>query len=149
MRTLLEIRGAREHNLRGLDLDLPRDGLIGLAGVSGSGKSSLAIDTLFREGQRRYLQTLSPRARRFAAEIDRADVERLDGLRPAIAVDQRARAFGRRSSVATLTEIHELLAALFARFGVPHCPRCDDALAPQSSERIAERICTEATGRRA
>ncbi|MBL8897935.1 MAG: hypothetical protein JNM84_09930 [Planctomycetes bacterium] len=148
MRPLLEIRGAREHNLRGVDLDLPRDGLIGLAGVSGSGKSSLAIDTLFREGQRRYLETLSPRARRFARSIDRADVDRIAGLRPAIAVDQRSRAFSKRSTVASLTEIHDLLSALFARFGVPHCPSCAIALAPQSAERIAERICTEVSGRR-
>ncbi|MBK9383940.1 MAG: hypothetical protein IPN34_03825 [Planctomycetes bacterium] len=149
MRSLLEIRGAREHNLRGVDLDLPRDGMIGLAGVSGSGKSSLAIDTLFREGQRRYLQTLSPRARRFARAIDGAAVDRITGLRPAIAVDQRSRAFSKRSTVASLTEIHDLLAALFARFGVPHCPACACALAPQSAERISERICSEAVGRRA
>jgi len=122
--TRLVVRGARRNNLRGADVDLPQDQLTVITGVSGSGKTSLAFDTLFAEGQRRFVESLSTYARRFFSRLDRAPVDRIEGLRPAIAIDQKAGVKNPRSTVATATEIHDHLRLLYARIGVPHCPRC-------------------------
>src|SRR5262245_54842130 len=121
----IRIRGARVHNLQKVDLDLPRDRLIVITGPSGSGKSSLAFDTLFAEGQRQYIESLSTYSRQFLNQLERPDVELVDGLAPTISIDQRAGSQNPRSTVATVTEIWDYLRLLYARAGLPHCPRCD------------------------
>src|SRR5580765_3316899 len=118
----LVIRGAREHNLRNISLDLPRDKLVVLTGLSGSGKSSLAFDTIYAEGQRRYVESLSAYARQFLGLMDKPDVDQIDGLSPAISIDQKTTSHNPRSTVGTVTEIYDHLRLLFARVGVPHCP---------------------------
>ncbi len=130
----IRIRGARQHNLRDLDLDLPKNRLIVFTGVSGSGKSSLAFDTLFAEGQRRYVESLSNYARQFLANLPRPDVDEIEGLAPTIAIDQAARSHNPRSTVATITEIYDHLRVLYAAIGVPHCPRCGREIGSQSRE---------------
>ena len=134
------IRGAQEHNLKHVDLDLPRHRLIVLTGVSGSGKSSLAFDTLFREGQRRYLESLSAYARQFLGQIEKPRVEHVAGLSPTVAVDQKTTNRNPRSTVGTITEIYDYLRVLFARVGTPHCPKCGQEIERQSPEQIVERI---------
>jgi len=136
----IRIRGARQHNLRGINLDLPRNRLIVFTGVSGSGKSSLAFDTLFAEGQRRYVESLSNYAKQFLANLPRPDVDEIDGLAPTIAIDQAARSQNPRSTVATITEIYDHLRVLYAAIGVPHCPRCGREIGSQSREAIVGRI---------
>lgn len=146
----IEIRGARAHNLQGIDLDLPRGGFIVFTGVSGSGKSSLAIDTIFAEGQRRYLEGLAPGARRLLEELPRPPVERLDGLPPTLCVGQLDRVAGNspRATIATLTEIHDFLRLLFARCGEVHCPSCGRALACCSVEQIVSAAASLPEGSR-
>ena len=118
----LIVRGAREHNLKNVSLDLPRDSLIVFTGLSGSGKSSLAFDTIYAEGQRRYVESLSAYARQFLGQMDKPDVDSIEGLSPAISIDQKGASRNPRSTVGTVTEIYDYLRLLFARIGVPHCP---------------------------
>ena len=136
----IKVRGARQHNLKGLDLDLPRFALIVVTGPSGSGKSSLAFDTLYAEGQRRYVESLSAYARQFLEQMERPDVDLVEGLSPSIAIDQKTTSRNPRSTVGTVTEIYDFLRLLYARVGTPHCPRCDRPVASQSGRQIVERV---------
>jgi len=136
----IRIRGARQHNLKNVSLDLPRGKFIVVTGVSGSGKSSLAFDTLYAEGQRRYIESLSAYARQFLGQMDKPDVDAIEGLSPAIAIEQRAGSRNPRSTVGTVTEIYDYLRLLFARIGVPHCPNDGEEIAPQSIDRIVEAV---------
>jgi excinuclease ABC subunit A len=145
---LIRIRGARQHNLRNLSLDLPRDRFIVITGVSGSGKSSLAFDTLYAEGQRRYIESLSAYARQFLGQMTKPEIDSIEGLSPAIAIEQRAGSRNPRSTVGTVTEIHDYLRLLFARIGVPHCPNDGATIAPQSVDRIVEWVRGRAAGER-
>ncbi len=143
----IQIHGARQNNLQGVSVTLPRERLVVITGVSGSGKSSLAFDTLFREGQRRFLETLSAYARQFLGRMEKPDVDSIDGLAPAIAVDQKTQSRSARSTVGTLTEIFDHLRVLFARAGVAHCPKCDLPLASQTAEGIVQQMLAEHAGR--
>jgi len=134
------IRGAREHNLKNIDVELPRDKLIVITGLSGSGKSSLAFDTLYAEGQRRYVESLSAYARQFLGEMQKPDVDQIDGLSPAISIDQKGTSRNPRSTVGTVTEIYDYLRLLYARVGVPHCPRCGRPVRQQTVGQIVEAI---------
>ncbi|MBD1920561.1 excinuclease ABC subunit UvrA [Microcoleus sp. FACHB-831] len=136
----IRIRGARQHNLKNLDLELPRDRLIVFTGVSGSGKSSLAFDTIFAEGQRRYVESLSAYARQFLGQLDKPDVDAIEGLSPAISIDQKSTSHNPRSTVGTVTEIYDYLRLLFGRAGEPHCPICDRSIAPQTVDEMCDRI---------
>ncbi|PPS39178.1 excinuclease ABC subunit UvrA [Chroococcidiopsis sp. TS-821] len=136
----IRIRGARQHNLKNIDLELPRDRLIVFTGVSGSGKSSLAFDTIFAEGQRRYVESLSAYARQFLGQLDKPDVEAIEGLSPAISIDQKSTSHNPRSTVGTVTEIYDYLRLLFGRAGKPHCPICDRSIAPQTIDEMSDRI---------
>ena len=136
----IRIRGARQHNLKNIDLELPRDRLIVFTGVSGSGKSSLAFDTIFAEGQRRYVESLSAYARQFLGQVDKPDVETIEGLSPAISIDQKSTSHNPRSTVGTVTEIYDYLRLLFGRAGEPHCPICDRSIAPQTIDQMCDRI---------
>ncbi|MEH2294486.1 excinuclease ABC subunit UvrA [Nostoc sp.] len=136
----IRIRGARQHNLKNIDLELPRDRLIVFTGVSGSGKSSLAFDTIFAEGQRRYVESLSAYARQFLGQLDKPDVEAIEGLSPAISIDQKSTSHNPRSTVGTVTEIYDYLRLLFGRAGEPHCPICDRCIAPQTIDEMCDRI---------
>jgi excinuclease ABC subunit A len=134
------IRGARQHNLKNIDLTLPRNQLIVFTGVSGSGKSSLAFDTIFAEGQRRYVESLSAYARQFLGQVDKPEVDYIEGLSPAIAIDQKSTSHNPRSTVGTVTEIYDYLRLLFGRAGEPHCPICDRNIAPQTIDQMVDRI---------
>src|SRR3982751_230324 len=134
------IRGAREHNLRNVNLDLPRNRLVVFTGVSGSGKSSLAFDTLYAEAQRRYVESLSSYARQFLGQLQKPDVDYLAGLSPSISIQQKAAGKNPRSTVGTITEIHDYLRVLYARVGQGHCPSCDRPITAQSREQILNRI---------
>ncbi len=134
------IKGAREHNLKNVDLTLPRNRLIVVTGLSGSGKSSLAFDTIYAEGQRRYVESLSSYARQFLGQMEKPDVDYIEGLSPAISIDQKSTSRNPRSTVGTVTEIYDYLRLLFARVGVPHCPKCGRAITTQSSEQIVDAI---------
>lgn len=134
------IKGAREHNLKNIDLQIPRDKLIVITGLSGSGKSSLAFDTIYAEGQRRYVESLSSYARQFLGIMEKPDVDQIDGLSPAISIDQKSTSRNPRSTVATVTEIYDYLRLLFARIGVPHCPICGRKVAKQSSSQIVSSV---------
>ncbi|MBV6509514.1 MAG: UvrABC system protein A [Acidimicrobiales bacterium] len=134
------IRGAREHNLRNLSLELPRDRLIVFTGISGSGKSSLAFDTIYAEGQRRYVESLSAYARQFLGQMDKPDVDFIEGLSPAISIDQKSASRNPRSTVGTITEVYDYLRLLFARIGVPHCPDTGEALVRQTPQQIVDRV---------
>ncbi len=134
------VRGAREHNLRNVNLDLPRNRLIVFTGVSGSGKSSLAFDTLYAEGQRRYVESLSSYARQFLGQLQKPDVDYLAGLSPAISIQQKAAGRNPRSTVGTITEIHDYLRVLYARIGQGHCPECGRPITAQTREQIIARI---------
>jgi excinuclease ABC subunit A len=136
----IRIRGARTHNLRNLDLDIPRDRLVVVTGLSGSGKSSLAFDTLYAEGQRRYVESLSAYARQFLAVMDKPDVDHIEGLSPAIAIEQKAASHNPRSTVGTVTEIHDYLRLLFARAGVPHCPEHGTPLEAQTVSQMVDQV---------
>src|SRR3989338_6182852 len=134
------IRGAREHNLKSIDLALPRNRLIVITGLSGSGKSTLAFDTLYAEGQRRYVESLSAYARQFLERLEKPEVESIEGLSPAIAIEQRTAGGNPRSTVATQTEIYDYLRVLFARLGAPHCPRCRLPISHQSAQEIVSQV---------
>ena len=136
----IRIRGARQHNLKNLNLELPRNRLIVFTGVSGSGKSSLAFDTIFAEGQRRYVESLSAYARQFLGQLDKPDVDAIEGLSPAISIDQKSTSHNPRSTVGTVTEIYDYLRLLFGRAGVPHCPICDRSIAPQTIDEMVDRV---------
>ncbi len=136
----LRIRGARQHNLKNIDLELPRDRLIVFTGVSGSGKSSLAFDTIFAEGQRRYVESLSAYARQFLGQVDKPDVEAIEGLSPAISIDQKSTSHNPRSTVGTVTEIYDYLRLLYGRAGEPHCPICDRSISPQTIDEMCDRV---------
>src|SRR6266568_3452422 len=142
------IRGAREHNLRNVNLDLPRDKLIVFTGVSGSGKSSLAFDTLYAEGQRRYVESLSSYARQFLGELQKPDVDYLAGLSPAISIQQKAAGRNPRSTVGTITEVYDYLRVLYARVGQGHCPQCGRPITAQTREQIIARILALPPGTR-
>src|SRR2546427_9555122 len=140
MENSIVIRGAREHNLQSVNVELPRNRLIVFTGVSGSGKSSLAFDTLYAEGQRRYVESLSSYARQFLGQLQKPDVDYLGGLSPAISIQQKAAGRNPRSTVGTITEIHDYLRVLFARIGQGHCPQCGRPITAQSREQIIQRI---------
>ena len=136
----IDIRGAREHNLKNINLKLPKDKLIIFTGVSGSGKSSLAFDTLYAEGQRRYIESLSAYARQFLGQLEKPEVDFIGGLSPAISIDQKSAGNNPRSTVATITEIYDYLRVLFARVGVKHCLQCGRAVGAQTTEAIINGI---------
>ncbi len=136
----LVVRGAREHNLKDVSLDLPRDALIVFTGLSGSGKSSLAFDTIFAEGQRRYVESLSSYARQFLGQMDKPDVDFIEGLSPAVSIDQKSTSRNPRSTVGTITEVYDYLRLLYARIGVPHCPVCGDVIARQTPQQIVDQV---------
>ncbi len=138
----LVIRGAREHNLKNVSLELPRDALIVFTGLSGSGKSSLAFDTIFAEGQRRYVESLSAYARQFLGQMDKPDVDFIEGLSPAVSIDQKSTNRNPRSTVGTITEVYDYLRLLYARAGRPHCPKCGNAVSRQSPQQIVDQILT-------
>ncbi len=134
------VRGAREHNLKNITVEIPRDKLVVLTGLSGSGKSSLAFDTIFAEGQRRYVESLSAYARQFLGQMEKPDVDQIEGLSPAVSIDQKGVSHNPRSTVGTVTEVYDYLRLLFARVGTPHCPVCGRPVLPQSAEQIVESI---------
>ena len=146
---LIRVRGARMHNLQDVDVDIPRDRLVVITGVSGSGKSSLAFDTLFAEGQRRYIETLSAQSRALLDQMQRPDVDRIEGLPPTLSVEQRVGAVHPRSTLATTTGIHDFFRLLYARAGTPHCPSCGRELSQQSAQAIVESILALEAGRKA
>ena len=148
MADMLTIRGAREHNLKNVSLELPRDRLIVFTGLSGSGKSSLAFDTIYAEGQRRYVESLSSYARQFLGQMDKPDVDFIEGLSPAISIDQKSSSRNPRSTVGTVTEIYDYLRLLFARIGQPHCPNCGRPVSRQSPQQIVDRVLQLAEGTR-
>src|SRR5438309_3827672 len=134
------VRGAREHNLKNLDVEMPRDRLIVITGLSGSGKSSLAFDTIYAEGQRRYVESLSSYARQFLGQMEKPDVDAIDGLSPAISIDQKGTSRNPRSTVGTVTEVYDYLRLLFARVGHPHCPICGREIHKQTVEQMADQV---------
>src|SRR6195256_5764260 len=140
------IRGAREHNLKNIDLEIPRDQLVVLTGLSGSGKSSLAFDTIYAEGQRRYVESLSAYARQFLGQMDKPDVDSIEGLSPAISIDQKTTSRNPRSTVGTVTEIYAYLRLLWARVGHPHCHNCGRPIEAQSAEQIVDQVMTLEAG---
>ncbi|MEU6646966.1 excinuclease ABC subunit UvrA [Saccharomonospora sp. NPDC046836] len=144
----LVVRGAREHNLRGVDLDLPRDNMIVFTGLSGSGKSSLAFDTIFAEGQRRYVESLSAYARQFLGQMDKPDVDFIEGLSPAVSIDQKSTSRNPRSTVGTITEVYDYLRLLYARAGKPHCPQCGEAISKQTPQQIVDQVLAMEEGTR-
>ena len=140
------IRGAKEHNLKNIDIEIPRDKLVVFTGLSGSGKSSLAFDTLYAEGQRRYVESLSSYARQFLGQMEKPDVDSIDGLSPAISIDQKTTSKNPRSTVGTVTEIYDYLRLLYAHVGVPHCPICGKEIVKQSVDQIVDRILENGEG---
>ncbi len=145
---VIHVKGAREHNLKNVDLIIPRNRLVVFTGVSGSGKSSLAFDTIFAEGQRRYVESLSAYARQFLGQLDKPDVDHIEGLSPAISIDQKSTSHNPRSTVGTVTEIYDYLRLLYARIGTPHCPNCGQIINPQTVEQIVDRVLTLPEGTR-
>ena len=143
------IRGAREHNLKDVSLEIPRDKLVVITGLSGSGKSSLAFDTIFAEGQRRYVESLSSYARMFLGQMDKPDVDSIEGLSPAVSIDQKTTSKNPRSTVGTVTEIYDYLRLLYARIGTPHCPECGRVIERQTTDQVADKIAQAAEGRKA
>src|SRR3569832_2473684 len=137
---MIRVRGAREHNLKNVSVDIPRGELIVFPGLSGSGKSSLAFDTIYAEGQRRYVESLSAYARQFLGQMDKPDVDSIEGLSPAISIDQKTTSRNPRSTVGTVTEIYDYLRLLWARIGKPHCYNCGRPIAAQSAEQIIDQI---------
>ncbi len=142
----ISIRGAREHNLRGVDLDIPRDKLVVITGLSGSGKSSLAFDTVYAEGQRRYVESLSAYARQFLGQMQKPDVDHIEGLSPAVSIDQKTTSRNPRSTVGTVTEIYDYLRLLYARVGIPHCPTCGRVIERQTPQQIVDRVMEMTSG---
>lgn len=146
MQENLVIKGARQHNLKNIDVTIPRDKLVVITGLSGSGKSSLAFDTIYAEGQRRYVESLSSYARQFLGQMDKPDVDNIEGLSPAISIDQKTTSRNPRSTVGTVTEIYDYLRLLFGRAGEPHCPQCGKLIERQSVEQIVDRVLEMAEG---
>ncbi|MBI2038459.1 MAG: excinuclease ABC subunit UvrA, partial [Candidatus Nealsonbacteria bacterium] len=142
----IKIRGARVHNLKNVDVDIPKNKLVVITGLSGSGKSSLAFDTLYAEGQRRYVESLSPYARQFLGIMDKPDADSIEGISPAISIDQRKASHNPRSTVGTMTEIYDYLRLLFARIGKPHCPKCGKPISRQTIDQIVEQILNPSSG---
>ena len=138
--THITVRGARHHNLKNIDVTIPRNSLTVVTGLSGSGKSSLAFDTIYAEGQRRYVETLSAYARQFLDQMERPDVDAIDGLSPAISIEQKTTSRSPRSTVGTITEIYDYLRLLWASVGKPHCPQCGHEISRQSADQIVERV---------
>ncbi len=137
---LIRVVGAREHNLKNITVEIPRDQLVVITGLSGSGKSSLAFDTIFAEGQRRYVESLSAYARQFLGQMDKPDVDYIDGLSPAVSIDQKGVSHNPRSTVGTVTEVYDYLRLLYARVGIPHCPICGREVARQSAQEVVDKI---------
>src|SRR5512138_3493478 len=140
---VIRVVGARQHNLKNISVEIPRDQLVVITGVSGSGKSTLAFDTLYAEGQRRYVESLSSYARQFLGIMQKPDVDSIEGLSPAISIEQKTTSKNPRSTVGTVTEIYDYLRLLFARIGVLHCPKCGSELRPQTAENIVNLIMLE------
>src|SRR5512135_144452 len=140
--------GAREHNLKNITVEIPRDKMVVITGLSGSGKSSLAFDTIFAEGQRRYVESLSAYARQFLGQMDKPDVDHIEGLSPAVSIDQKGTSHNPRSTVGTVTEIYDYLRLLFARAGIPHCPICGREVVRQSAQEIVDSIESLPSGSR-
>src|SRR5213594_2375621 len=138
--TKISVRGARQHNLKNIDVEIPRNTLTVITGLSGSGKSSLAFDTIYAEGQRRYVETLSAYARQFLDQMERPDVDAIDSLSPAISIEQKTTSRSPRSTVGTITEIYDYLRLLFASIGAPHCHRCGRPISRQSTQQIVASI---------
>ena len=138
----IKIRGAKEHNLKDISLDIPRDELVVLTGLSGSGKSSLAFDTIYAEGQRRYMESLSSYARMFLGQMEKPNVESIEGLSPAISIDQKSTNRNPRSTVGTVTEIYDYLRLLYARIGIPHCPKCGREIRKQTVDQMVDQVMT-------
>src|SRR5664280_2345778 len=136
----ITVHGARQHNLKNIDVEIPRNTLTVITGLSGSGKSSLAFDTIYAEGQRRYVETLSTYARQFLDQMERPDLDSIDGLSPAISIEQKTTSRSPRSTVGTITEIYDYLRLLYASLGLPHCPRCGRPISRQSTEQIVASI---------
>src|SRR5207248_6063474 len=136
----IRIRGAREHNLKNIDVDLPRDSLVVITGLSGSGKSSLAFDTIYAEGQRRYVESLSTYARQFLEQMSKPDLDSIEGLSPAISIEQKSTSKNPRSTVGTVTEIYDYLRLLFARIGSVHCYQCGRPIASQTVQQMVDRV---------
>ena len=144
----IHVKGAREHNLKNIDITIPRDKLVVITGVSGSGKSSLAFDTIFAEGQRRYVESLSAYARQFLGRMDKPDVDYIEGLSPAISIDQKGVSHNPRSTVGTVTEVYDYLRLLYARVGLPHCPKCGRPVERQTITQIVDAIMALPEGSR-
>src|SRR5512142_1166654 len=138
--TKISVRGARQHNLKNIDVQIPRNTLTVVTGLSGSGKSSLAFDTIYAEGQRRYVETLSAYARQFLDQMERPDVDSIDGLSPSISIEQKTTSRSPRSTVGTITEIYDYLRLLYASIGVPHCPQCGREISRQSVDQLVSRV---------
>ncbi|MBN1459750.1 MAG: excinuclease ABC subunit UvrA, partial [Armatimonadetes bacterium] len=145
----LVVRGARQHNLKNVTVKIPRDKLVVVTGLSGSGKSSLAFDTIYAEGQRRYVESLSAYARQFLGEMDKPDVDMIEGLSPAVSIDQKSTTRNPRSTVATVTEIYDHMRLLWARIGQPHCPECGRPIVQQTVEQIVDQVLELPEGTRA
>lgn len=142
------VKGAREHNLKNIDVEIPRDKLVVFTGLSGSGKSSLAFDTIYAEGQRRYVESLSAYARQFLGLMEKPDVDYIEGLSPAISIDQKTTSKNPRSTVGTVTEIYDYLRLLWARIGIPHCPKCGKEIRQQSIDQIIDQLFSLGEGTR-
>src|ERR671926_204016 len=144
----IRVVGARVHNLKNITVEIPRDKFVVITGLSGSGKSSLAFDTIFAEGQRRYVESLSAYARQFIGQMDKPDVDHIEGLSPAVSIDQKSTSHNPRSTVGTVTEIYDYLRLLYARIGHPHCPNCGREIQRQSVEQIVDTVLAYPAGRR-
>ena len=147
-REYIKIRGANEHNLKNINVDIPRNELVVLTGMSGSGKSSLAFDTIYAEGQRRYMESLSSYARQFLGQMEKPNVESIEGLSPAISIDQKSTNRNPRSTVGTVTEIYDYFRLLYARIGIPHCPKCGREIAKQTVDQMVDQIMNMGEGTR-
>ena len=145
----IKVRGAKEHNLKNIDINIPKNKLVVITGVSGSGKSSLAFDTIFAEGQRRYVESLSSYARQFLGQLDKPDVESIEGLSPAISIDQKSTSHNPRSTVSTVTEVYDYLRLLYARIGIPHCHVCGEKIKPQTIDQIVDQVLSLKEGTKA
>src|SRR5450830_2124259 len=146
MSEVIRVIGAREHNLKNVNVELPRDRLVVITGLSGSGKSSLAFDTIYAEGQRRYVESLSAYARQFLGQMQKPDVDHIEGLSPAVSIDQKTTSKNPRSTVGTVTEIYDYLRLLYARVGIPHCPICGRVIERQTPQQIVDRVLELASG---